>query len=358
MSESNLPSALLQSRVSVGGLPAIRKIVALELRHDGSWQVCGSGVSDASGQATLNLRAQPVSAIYAVAVDEWGRPWSPGMTVSAGDTVRPSSFSGWVYRVASAGVLPTDEPIWWTGDSIGPMPVGTAMLEAVRYYQPIAHGPLPLEFSAPADTYWYEVVCLAPFDETPGVRELVDKTGRVWTLSGGAEIRADLPLAGEASLYLDGYGSVETASAPEFDLGAGDFTIETWFHPLTSGMSLVSRRSSGPYGWVLASSGLRGRINGQWSDSHIYWAEPSLGTWHHIALVKSGQTLNVYLDGNSVGSKAGVVSFNNESQPVRLGVANASNENRFRGYMANFRFTRAARYMGSFTPDSVYPVGA
>jgi hypothetical protein len=138
----------LGATVRVAGMPATRRIAAVEQGPDGTWRVCGSGASDASGNATLMLQvSSQQSRVYALAVDEWGKAWAPSMTVAVGDTIRPSTFIGFLYRVTSAGQLPAAEPAWWSDAVQTPQPVGTAMLEAVRYYQPLAHGPIPLETS-------------------------------------------------------------------------------------------------------------------------------------------------------------------------------------------------------------------
>lgn len=146
MSEENLLAGVLQAQVRVEDQPASRQIVAVERQTDGSWRVCGNAQSGEDGLAELSILAQPDSSIYALAVDDWGAAWSSGMVVSVGDLVRPSSFVGWLYRVTQAGTLPAEEPVWWNSAAIGPQPAGTAALEAERYYQPIAHGPMSVDF--------------------------------------------------------------------------------------------------------------------------------------------------------------------------------------------------------------------
>lgn len=151
MSEENLSAGVLQAQVRVDSLPAARQIVAVERQTDGTWRIAGSGASDESGLAELLIQAQYQSDIYALAIDEWGSKWEANMVVALDELVRPSSFVGWLYRVTQAGTLPAAEPDWWNSAAIGPQPVGTATLEAVRYYRPLAHGPLNVAF---ADIPW------------------------------------------------------------------------------------------------------------------------------------------------------------------------------------------------------------
>ncbi|MNF88432.1 hypothetical protein D3C84_709270 [compost metagenome] len=136
----------MQSQVRVEGLPAARTIVVVERQPDGLWRVCGSGQSNSGGLGEVVVEANPASEIYAVAVDNWGTPWRTSMSVAFGDTVRPSQFAGLLYQVTQAGVLPAEEPEW-PSLGAGPQPVGTAVIETVRYWQPIAHVPVPLAFN-------------------------------------------------------------------------------------------------------------------------------------------------------------------------------------------------------------------
>lgn len=142
MAETDLWFGTLSATVRVEDLPASRQVVAIELPANGEWRVCGAGTSNADGIAMLPITGMPTSRIYAVAIDDWGRPFVPGMTVAFGDVIRPTQFLGWMYQVTSPGELPSTEPDWWNSMPGVPQPVGTAMMQAVRHYQPIAHGPV------------------------------------------------------------------------------------------------------------------------------------------------------------------------------------------------------------------------
>lgn len=138
--------ATVAARVRLAQQPASRPLVVVGRAIDGAWQVLGSGQSDAAGNAALELRVPPSVAAYAVAIDNWGVPFQAGLAVDDGVVVRPSQFAGWLYQVTEAGTLPASEPVWWPaeGDN-APRQLGTARAVAVRYYQPLAHGPVPVE---------------------------------------------------------------------------------------------------------------------------------------------------------------------------------------------------------------------
>lgn len=136
----------LRATVRVQDLPASREVVAVERREDGDWRVCGSAKANSDGIANLVIEGSKTSLIYAVAMDHWGEPFVASKAMAYGDIVRPSIFTGWMYRVTTPGVMPTEEPEWWDAMPEVPRPVGTALMQAERHYQPIAHGPVDIEW--------------------------------------------------------------------------------------------------------------------------------------------------------------------------------------------------------------------
>lgn len=355
MSESNLTGALLQSQVSVEQLPASRQIVAVERQTDGTWRVCGSGQSDTTGQAEIAIQARPTSLIYAVAVDEWGMPWSANMTVAAGDTVRPPQFSGWLYRVTQSGQLPADEPAWWTGSSVGPRPVGTARLEAVRYYQPIAHGPLSLEFELSSDVYGEIIKSHYPLaywrlDETTGlVMADASGNGRDGKYTSSLSIGRPPLVAGNIaghSIYTDGrigdqafcdpapwmnttHVSVGAVVKPSDGFLGGNRTVASKFGDSADSDSWIMRIESGrPTFYV--------KVNSVWnaakSSESLVLSEPAVLVGTH-----DGLAVRIYVNGVLMGSIAapGGVSFSNSAVRLAQGgtSANTSNDERWRGYI-------------------------
>lgn len=137
-------SAVLSARVRVEQQPAQREVVVIERPLNGQWRVAGYGQS-VDGELDVDLTVIG-GLCYAVAVDDWGVLYSPTLAVTVGQTIRPTLFAGWLYRVTEAGTLPATEPEWWPadGDNAARL-IGTARAIAVRYYAPIGHGPVPVE---------------------------------------------------------------------------------------------------------------------------------------------------------------------------------------------------------------------
>lgn len=136
--------AVMQARVRVGGAVASREVVLVEKPSDGQWRLAGYGPTP-GGAGSIDVRVTDGS-LYAIGLDDWGTVFTVGLAVVVDQTIRPSLFTGWLYRITEPGTLPATEPDWWPaeGDNASRL-LGTARAIAVRYYQPLAHGPLPVE---------------------------------------------------------------------------------------------------------------------------------------------------------------------------------------------------------------------
>lgn len=138
--------AVVQARVRVDGALASREVVLVEKPSDGQWRMAGYGPTP-DGEGTIDVRVTDGS-LYAIGLDDWGTVFTADLAVAVGQTIRPPVFSGWLYRITEAGTLPATEPEWWAAEGENPSrPLGTARAIAVRYYRPLAHGPIPVEIT-------------------------------------------------------------------------------------------------------------------------------------------------------------------------------------------------------------------
>lgn len=136
--------ATIPARVRVDGELVGREVVVLEKPSDGEWRLAGFGPVP-GGVAEIDLRITDGN-LYALGLDDWGIAFTPDLAVSAGQTIRPTQFGGWLYRITESGTLPSAEPLWWAAEGgNAPRDLGTARAIAVRYYQPLALGPYPVE---------------------------------------------------------------------------------------------------------------------------------------------------------------------------------------------------------------------
>ena len=199
----------------------------------------------------------------------------------------------------------------------------------------------------------------------------VDKSSAITSLTNnGVAVNQNSqshPYASGALLF-DGTDDL-TISTENYNLylGTDDWTIEGWFRTtnLTGTNTILEYRASG-------SDNGAGKMfigvlsNGQAGiyENTVYQAQSSIGsittnTWYHLAFVRSGGTVYVFVDGSLAdsgtlsSSTVDILSPNN--RPI-IGGYTGGVANWF-GEWADFRITKGvARYTSSFTaPTSAFP---
>lgn len=162
---------------------------------------------------------------------------------------------------------------------------------------------------------------------------------------------------GGKSAYFN--GTSDGLSFPDILLGTGDFTIEMFFKTNSSVQyaQLIGNESSGGFnGYSLLinnNSSTGGQIalyrqgafilqssSGDWSDD----------AWHHIALVRSGTTITLWIDGSSYGTATDSSSYSGDT--YYIGRNNIFTPRNMVGYIDEVRISKYARYTSSFTPTT------
>ena len=128
--------------------PAGRTLVAVENKPDGSWGVTGNTASDGStGKYTLDVLTDG-GETFVVAMDDYGRAFTPNASVKLNEIIHPTTPNGFVYRVEQAGTLPDTEPQWWIDTGTNhTKTVNDVTLRAMAFYRPLCHGPVIAELS-------------------------------------------------------------------------------------------------------------------------------------------------------------------------------------------------------------------
>ena len=172
---------------------------------------------------------------------------------------------------------------------------------------------------------------------------------------------------GDKSVYFDGNDWLK-ADDSDLNIGTGAFTIEFWARFISSANNnsalncIVETRSGGGSvsdGIMIARWNAYGGAHEHKMSVYMngWLIEESgttpINTWNHWAVVRNGTTLTIYKDGTSVASGTG---YNNNWTNTTwfLGVlqnqSTASDPtNELKGYLSNFRFTKAAVYTSNFT---------
>jgi hypothetical protein len=167
---------------------------------------------------------------------------------------------------------------------------------------------------------------------------------------------------GTHSIQFDGGGDgIEAGVAPELAFGSNDFTIEFQFKTTTSSGQYVLlgwNRTAADYAminlfldaghsmWIAASNN-----NSSWTiNTNTGWT-PTANVWYHLAVVRSGSTLKVFVDGVSkyTGTLSGGISSNLITQN-RIGVYSDGSNYSYVGFIDEIRVINgAAIYSDGYT---------
>ncbi|HET7462397.1 MAG TPA: LamG domain-containing protein, partial [Longimicrobium sp.] len=156
---------------------------------------------------------------------------------------------------------------------------------------------------------------------------------------------------------LQGGAYLAAAANGAYNFGTGDFTLEAWIRASGPG-TILSRKATGggqgSGGWLLVlqpDGGVKlATDNGFGFYQVISQARPVVdGQWHHVAAVRMGGAMSIYVDGapvpvtpsGSVGTPADV----NNSLRLLAGAADQAQEpyNRFTGDLDELRVWNVAR---------------
>ena len=172
--------------------------------------------------------------------------------------------------------------------------------------------------------------------------------------------------AGKFGNALVSNGSTTSISFPystDFDLGTGDFTIDFWL-TLNAGANYGNILSmEGPVagsfnsGLQIAAGRLRFSFftgSGYSPQTTIYtdvYSNPSVGTFKHYAVIRSGGTVQIYVDGVASGSSASLGNIYVSGNNLNFG-ADAGGDTACDVRMDDLRITKAARWTTNFTPPT------
>jgi hypothetical protein len=171
---------------------------------------------------------------------------------------------------------------------------------------------------------------------------------------------------GASSLYLAPSNSFRSDASADFDFGAGDFCVEAWIYRVgTSFYFGVSNTSyNGTTGSILI--GFDGNLyvastsyNGWDVFAGVAIGAPS-NTWCHLALVRYGTSVKLYLDGTAVQSTT-ISAGTNMGNSAYCAFAGQWATVYATMYVEDFRITKGAPvYTADFTPpgsfSNIYPV--
>jgi hypothetical protein len=183
---------------------------------------------------------------------------------------------------------------------------------------------------------------------------------------GNAQISTSVKKYGTGSMYFDGSGDYLTVpSTPNLGFGSGDFTVEGWVYLTVdianaSGGYLTDFRGGSTSNFALGFIGSGGVTKmyayiGATGADTTGSATVTLNTWNHVAFVRSGSTVTLYLNGTSNGTLS--ASYSQGATNVTIGSRYTGATEYITGYIDDLRITKGvARYTSNFTaPTAAFP---
>jgi hypothetical protein len=166
---------------------------------------------------------------------------------------------------------------------------------------------------------------------------------------------------GSASALFDGSGDYLSNADSDMALGSADFTVDFWIYPTSSAANMIlvdtqvfGGSSTRTNSIIIALETTRKIYI--YHNGYIVLTTSNtltLNTWGHVAVVRSGSTVTVYVNGVSGGSVS--LSKNLSTQNFVVGI-NASNLSA-QPYIGNVDEMRVsigiARWTSNFTPPTL-----
>jgi hypothetical protein len=176
---------------------------------------------------------------------------------------------------------------------------------------------------------------------------------------GNAQISTSVKKYGTGSLAFDGSGDslvVPYITTNDYNLGAGDFTVEMWVNfTALSTNRVLAEQFSADTGWQLYWRAT-GTSMAFLIGATIICQDPSTtnittGVWNHVAVTRSSTTVRLFVNGALVATGSAGTNLI-YTLPLCLGAQYSTSTNYLNGYIDEFRITRGiARYTNSFTPQ-------
>lgn len=205
-------------------------------------------------------------------------------------------------------------------------------------------------------------------DGTGGSQTFTDSSvnARGVTAGGNAQISNTIKKYGTGSALFDGIGDYLVSSASvDFRLTA-NFTVECWVYPTTR-TQLYPTVFCIANGGVFDSTGAiylyfdhdsnRNKyivgVNATWG--YFGTITPGLNTWNHVAVVRNGNIVSLYVNGVLDGTFSLTSTVYTADPACYVGVEAASKTNftEFAGFIDDFRVVKGkAVYTANFTPPT------
>ncbi|MCL5667344.1 MAG: LamG domain-containing protein [Patescibacteria group bacterium] len=196
-----------------------------------------------------------------------------------------------------------------------------------------------------------------------------ETTPKTVTANGNAQIDTAQSKFGGASGLFDGTGDYLTlADNADWAFGSGAFTVDFWIKVNANPAAIATLLAQWPdaggtqRSWDIAlnpDGTIRVDVRIEPSTYSVNSvAAVNNGAWHHIAMVRNGDTLTLYIDGSASGTPASLAtsgSLNDSTDSLYIAAYNLNPGlgYEFNGWLDELRISKGiARWTTNFTPPS------
>jgi hypothetical protein len=190
---------------------------------------------------------------------------------------------------------------------------------------------------------------------------------------GNAQVSTTQAKFGTTSMYFDGTGDYLTLPVSKsFEFGSANWTIEFWLYvpslPSTRKELLYLNANSSGYAAVALHICTNNKLGLSFSESGGSWkADDTTGvgsaltaaTWQYVAVTRSGQNIQIYLDGTAQGAAytttAATTSLMTTYTLNQIATYNTSSF-QLNGYMDELRITIGQARTVTSVPTAAFPI--
>ncbi len=203
-------------------------------------------------------------------------------------------------------------------------------------------------------------------DGRNGTAAFIDDTGKTITANGNAQIdtaqyKVNGGKFGQAGLF-DGTGDYLTIPASTDWNFNGDFTIDFWWKGAGLNTNLIKSVTTGTNGaettgdWILFTDGNGWTTFAIWGGGNAGGSAAVLttGTWYHIAVVRSGSTTSLYINGVQKGTTITSTATFGNTKMLNIGQNEIDLVLGLNGWIDEVRISKGiARWTSNFVPPSL-----
>jgi hypothetical protein len=196
-------------------------------------------------------------------------------------------------------------------------------------------------------------------DTSNGSTTFVDSSPSGHTITAtNANHTSSLAKFGDTSMHFDGDGDyLGVATSSDFQLGTGSFTLEAWVYltVVDNHYNIFDTYSPGGTNGFLAEIWNDNTI-AFYSEGGVDWQTPggtelAVNTWYHLAWVRDGNNLRMFVNGVQQGSTVTLSASDNYTEGV-LRIGGRPVDYHLSGYLDEIRISNVARWTDSFVPPN------